>query len=79
MTNFATEATGYSPSDQVLLSLITDNWLHQRGDPASERGREIKAQIGEAFFPDKPDWNRPAYDRGTEIMGQALEGPACPL
>ncbi len=76
-TSIAVEM-GTLPSDQVLRSLVADNWLHKRGDPASDRGREIKAQIREAFFPDKPDWNRPAYDRGTEIMGQALEGLACP-
>jgi len=77
VTSIAVEM-GTLPSDQVLLSLVADNWLHQRSDPASDQGREIKAQIREAFFPDKPDWNRPAYGRGTEIMGQALEGLARP-
>ena len=78
ITSIAVEM-GTLPSDQVLQSLVADNWLHLRGDPASDRGREIKAQIREAFFPDKPDWNRPAYGRGTEIMSQALEGLTCPL
>ncbi len=78
VTSIAIEM-GTLPSDQVLQSLVADNWLHLRGDPASDRGRRIKAQIREAFFPDKPDWNRPTYGRGIEIMGQALEGLTCPL
>ncbi len=75
VTSIAIEM-GTLPADQVLRALIADNWLHLRGDPASPEGREIKARLREAFFPDRPDWNRPAYDRALEVMDQALAGLA---
>ncbi len=73
VTSIAVEM-GTLPSDQVLLSLIGDNWLHLRGDVDSEQGRSIKQAIRDAFFPDKPDWNGPAFSRSMEIMSDAVSG-----
>lgn len=67
---------GTLPSDQVRSSVIADNWLHLRGDVFSPLGRQIKAQIRAAFYPDSDDWRGLCYPRAMEIHDQALAGLA---
>ena len=61
---------------QVLLALVADNWLHQRGDPESLRGRMIKVQVRKALYPDEDDWKELVWTRGRQLMRRALTGLA---
>jgi hypothetical protein len=67
---------GTLSSEMVRLSVIADNWLHLRGDVFSAQGRQIKAQIRAAFYPDSDDWRGLCYPRAVEIQQQALAGLA---
>jgi hypothetical protein len=67
---------GTFPVPEVLGSLIADNWLHLKGDPASEDGRAIKARIRRAFYPDEDDWKELVFLRGRQILRRALAGVA---
>lgn len=73
VTSIAIEM-GTRDMDQVLRSLIADNWLHVKGDVESETGKAIKAAIRDSFFPDEPEWKERAFNRSMEIMTQAVVG-----
>ncbi len=65
---------GTLSSEDVRLSVVADNWLHLRGDVFSPLGRQIKAQIRAAFYPDSDAWRGLCYPRAVEIQKQALAG-----
>lgn len=65
---------GTLPSEEVKLALRADNWLHLHGDPASAKGRAIKAQIREAFYQDADDWKEMVWERAVETQRLALAG-----
>ncbi len=65
---------GTLPTDDVILSLRADNWLHAHGDPASAKGQAIKAQIRAAFYQDADDWKKMIWERGIETQRLALKG-----
>jgi hypothetical protein len=67
---------GTLSSEEVRLSVIADNWLHLRGDVFSPLGKQIKAQIRAAFYPDNDEWRGLCYPRAVEIQQQALAGLA---
>lgn len=58
----------------VLTALRADNWLYEKGDVDSELGKEIKAQIRDACYPDADDWKQAVWSRATEIIDLAVEG-----
>lgn len=84
IARFAAQATtvalnievGTLSSEEVRLSVIADNWLHLRGDVFSPAGRQIKAQIRAAFYPDNDEWRGLCYPRAVEIQKLALAGLA---
>ncbi|MFQ5468273.1 MAG: M14 family metallopeptidase [Kiloniellaceae bacterium] len=65
---------GTLPTEEVKLALRADNWLHVHGDPASPKGRGIKAQIRAAFYQDADDWKQMIWERGLETQRLALKG-----
>jgi hypothetical protein len=65
---------GTRPLKEVLDSVRADNWLHLHGMLDSSEGREIKAQMREAFYPDKDDWKEMVYERSVDVMRRALKG-----
>ncbi|WP_341898702.1 M14 family metallopeptidase [Ferrovibrio terrae] len=67
---------GTLSSEEVRLSVIADNWLHLRGDVFSAQGKQIKAQIRAAFYPDNDEWRGLCYPRAVQIQQQALTGLA---
>ncbi len=77
-----TEATagaiefGTKPSNEVFRALRKDNWLHAYGDPEGPEAAEIKAEIRAAFYPDADDWKEMIWNRGREVIGQAIAGLA---
>ena len=60
--------------NQVLTALRGDNWLYHRGQMDSELGAQIKAEIRDAFYPDKDDWKKMVWTRAREITERALTG-----
>ncbi|MFI4987164.1 MAG: M14 family metallopeptidase [Alphaproteobacteria bacterium] len=67
---------GTRPLKEVLDSLRADNWLHVHGTLASREGREIKAQIRDAFYPDKDDWKDMVIARSVDVLRRMLRGLA---
>ena len=65
---------GTLPTREVLLALRADNWLHLYGDPASDRGRDIKRQIRDAFYCDADDWKQMVFQRAVETQNLAIKG-----
>ena len=63
---------GTRPEQQVVMALLADNWLHQRGDPLSSQGARIRAQVQDAFCPDDVLWRQQAHGRAMQIWQQAL-------
>ena len=69
---------GTYPVRDVLRALQADNWLHLRGDPDSDLGREIKADIRRRLFPDEDDWNEMVHVRARQLLRRAVAGLATP-
>lgn len=67
---------GTLPTEEVKLALRADNWLHLHGDPASAKGKTIKAQVREAFYQDADDWKQMIWERAVETQRLALTGLA---
>ncbi len=67
---------GTYPPRVVIAALVADNWLHLKGDPASNLGQAIKADIRRRFYPDEDDWKELVYLRGRQIIARAMTGLA---
>lgn len=63
---------GTRPEEQVFGTLQADNWLHRHGRLDSTRGREIKAAIRDAFYPDASDWKGRVLDTGLGVLDRAV-------
>jgi hypothetical protein len=72
LTSIAIEYGTFPPID-VLNALRADNWLHHRGDPRSPLGRQIKADIRRAFYPDTDVWKEQVWSRAEAVSRQALQ------
>ena len=75
VTSLTVEFGTYSVRE-VLMALIADNWLHAKGNPDSDLGRGIKAQIRKALYPDEDDWKELVWVRGRQIMRRGIRGLA---
>lgn len=75
VTSIAIEYGTY-PTDEVLESVMADNWVHLRGDLASPLGRAIKARIRRAFYPDEDDWKELVALKARLVFRRALAGLA---
>ncbi len=65
---------GTRPTPEVRQALRADNWLHHHGDPASAKGKAIKEQIRDAFYPDTAAWKEAVWERALETQRMALAG-----
>lgn len=65
---------GTIPVLEVLNALRADNWLYLKGDVDSEQGKAIKKQVRDAFYCDADDWKNMIWERGTSVVGMALDG-----
>jgi hypothetical protein len=75
LTALAAEFGTYDPV-RVFWAMRADNWLAHHGDPESERGSAVKAELLEVFRPADPDWSRSVLERGAVLFEQALAGLA---
>jgi hypothetical protein len=73
VTSIAIEYGTYSVPE-VLNAVRADNWLHQRGDLASDLAHRIKADIKERFFPAGDKWREMVWTRADQTIGWALKG-----
>ncbi|MFL6599891.1 MAG: M14 family metallopeptidase [Steroidobacteraceae bacterium] len=65
---------GTVPVMEVLDALRADAWLHSHGDPASDAGRAIKAQIRSAFYVETTDWKGMIAGQALLACRQAIAG-----
>jgi hypothetical protein len=63
---------------EVFEALRADNWLHTRANLLGSEAKEIKAAIRKAFYPDKDDWKEMVWQRGEEVLAQAVAGITSP-
>lgn len=59
---------GTLPVMDMMNAIRADNWLHVHGTVDSTKGREIKAEIRAAFYPDKDDWKAMVFDRAVDVL-----------
>jgi hypothetical protein len=55
-------------------ALRSENWLYAHGRPESAEGREIRARLREAFYPDREDWRESVWEQGEGVFRRALTG-----
>jgi predicted deacylase len=65
---------GTVPLGDVLDAVRADNWLHVHGDLGSPQGREIKAQMRAAFYPESESWKRSVFERSVDVLRRVLAG-----
>lgn len=73
ITSLTIEFGTYSVRE-VLMALIADNWLHAKGDPDTDIGRAIKAQVRKALYPDEDNWKELVWIRGRQILRRGVQG-----
>ena len=59
----------------LLLStnaVRADNWLYVHGKVDSAQGRDIKAQIRAAFYPEHEEWKQMVAERGHYVLNRML-------
>lgn len=67
---------GTKPLNDVMLAVVAENWLAHHGDRASARGREIAAQMRDAFLVDDDAWRDAVCARARQAIDAALDGLA---
>jgi hypothetical protein len=65
---------GTLPLEDMLNAVRADNWVHVHGDLQNAKGKEIKAQIRAAFYPDKDDWKSMVFERAADVAERAMRG-----
>ncbi len=63
---------GTVASNEVIMALIADQWLHRHGTLDSDQGRAIKKQMMRAFCPDSEDWRTSVVDIARDVVNRAL-------
>jgi len=67
---------GTYDATRVFWALRADNWLHAHGEPESERGLRIRAELLEVFRPADPAWRRRVLEVGARLLERAGSGLA---
>lgn len=65
---------GTVPMEQVTEALRGDHWLHAKGDPKSDMGRQLKKNIRDAFYVDTPAWKAAVFGRAADFALRAFRG-----
>ena len=67
---------GTYDANRVFWALRAENWLHVHGQPESEQGRRIRAELLEVFRPADPAWRRRVLEVGAGLLERAGRGLA---
>jgi hypothetical protein len=67
---------GTRPMMEVLRALRGDHWLYAVSQHKTALREEIKLQIRNAFYVDKPAWKTAVYGRAVEFVVRASRGLA---
>lgn len=62
---------GTLDGEEMHRRLRDDHWLHLYGDPASDRGQQIKQDLYDGFYPYDPDWQALIAFRTQQIFARA--------
>jgi hypothetical protein len=73
LINIALEYGTYSFSE-IIDTLRADNWLHLYGDLQNKKGKKIKEDIRNAFYPDSDAWKKQVWTQAEYVLAKALEG-----
>jgi len=65
---------GTRPVMEVLTALRADHWLHSHGGGDTVAGEQIRRQMRDAFYCDKPAWQAAVYGRTADLAYRALRG-----
>ena len=65
---------GTRPVMEVLTALRADHWLHSHGGGDPVAGAQIRRQMREAFYCDRPAWQAAVYGRTADLAFRALRG-----
>lgn len=65
---------GTVPPQESLPVMMQDHWLHLHGDPASADGRAISQRLLALHHPADPDWREAVWERGCQVVRQAVRG-----
>jgi hypothetical protein len=60
--------------DRVIKAIRADNWLHIRGDLASEQGQAIKQEMRDCFYCVKDEWRQMIWDRAIWSFERMARG-----
>ncbi|MBM3547235.1 MAG: DUF2817 domain-containing protein [Alphaproteobacteria bacterium] len=58
----------------LLRPMCEENWLFQHGDPDSEQGRAVRAEVRELFYPSAPEWKPMVLRQSNAMIREALTG-----
>ena len=59
---------------RVLFALIADNWLHAKGDVASEQARAIKQEMIDTLYGNTPEWHASVWKHGSWLIERTAAG-----
>ena len=65
---------GTVPLEPMVDSVRADNWLHLHGKLDSPQGKQIKAEIRAAFYPEYDDWKEMVFERGVYTLNGMMRG-----
>lgn len=65
---------GTIPETEVFHALRADHWLHAHGDLATKQAVEIKQNMLEAFYSDRPDWQKSICNLAFAAQEELLIG-----
>ena len=70
----ATYEFGTIPEAEVFHALRADHWLHAYGDLNGKQAVEIKQQMLDAFYCDRPDWQESVFNLAITAQEELLTG-----
>lgn len=57
----------------TFIAFRTDNWLHNHGDPHSERGQQLSEKMRDQFFLRDESWRSKVGEQGTHAIHSVLD------
>ncbi|MES9871044.1 MAG: M14 family metallopeptidase [Sedimenticola sp.] len=64
---------GTYPPSKVLWALRTENYLHHADGWHHPNASEIKEELKRVFYPQKEDWKRMVWTKGSEMVSSTLD------